>query len=509
MRKRRSQEISREYKIMVIDDEEGIVDVVTAMLARGGYWSKGFTDPIEALKELEEEHYDLLILDYFMLPIRGDQVVERIRETNYELYILLLTGHKEMAPPVSTLRSLAIQGYCEKSERTDQLELLVESAIKSVGQMRLIKQFQEGLNSILGAVPKIYQLQPIGNILEEILRQILPLVKGEDAFILVDELPESLNRGQEEGEQETEEPKSIFCGIGKYRGSVGSLFNVLGHELIEAIGRARTDCVRTFAPEGVILPLYNEQGDSIGVLYVRNVSSEEGVKLLEIYAHQASSSISNAFLHSLVNIKNEELHETYSQLKRRYMETVEVLRLAVDAKDEYTCGHSDRVSELAVELARVSGFGEEEVEKVRITGLFHDIGKIGTADDILLKTDSLDHDEYEEIKRHPVKGAMILAAVSMFEDIVPCIRQHHERYDGKGYPDGLSGDDIEITARIIAVVDAFDAMTSDRLYRSHLSLDDAKQQLRDGAGTQFDPEMVLGFLDLMESKPEIMNIIKR
>ncbi len=510
MRKRHGQEVSQDYKIMVIDDEEGIVDIVTAMLTRSGYWSKGFTDPVRALKELEQEHYDLLILDYFMLPLRGDQVVERIRETNYELYILLLTGHKEMAPPVSTLKSLAIQAYCEKSDRTDQLELLVESAIKSVGQMRLIKQFQEGLNSILCSVPKIYQLQPIGNILEEILRQILPLVKGEDAFILVDELPESFSKAQNgSGVIVNEEPKSIFCGIGKYRGSVGSFFNVLDHELIEAIGRARTNCSRTFAPEGIILPLCDEHGSSIGVLYAHNVSSEEGIKLLEIYAHQASSSISNAFLHSLVNIKNEELHETYTQLKKRYMETVEVLRLAVDAKDEYTCGHSDRVSALAVELAQASGFSEEDIEKVRITGLFHDIGKIGTADDILLKTDTLDPDEYDEIKRHPVKGAMILAAVSMFEDIVPCIRQHHERYDGEGYPDGLHGEDIEITARIIAVVDAFDAMTSDRLYRTHLSLDDAKQQLRDGAGTQFDPVLVQRFLDLMETKPEILDIIKR
>lgn len=508
MRKRYGQEISRDYKIMVVDDEEGIIDTVVAMLARSGYWCKGFTNPLEALDELKREHYDLLILDYFMEPIHGDEVVGRIRKTDYELYILLLTGHKDLAPPVSTLKSLDIQAYCEKSDRTDQLQLLVESGIKSISQMRTIKQFQDGLNSILGAVPKIYQLQPIGNILEEILQQILPLVNGEDAFVLIDEVPESFGAAAGVG-YEPKDRKSIFCGIGMYRVSVDSFAGMLDHELMEAVGRARTDCQLTYAPEGVVLPLCDEQNRSLGVIYARNVSSEYGIKLLEIYAHQAASSISNAFLHSLVNIKNDELHETYAQLKQRYMDTVEVLRLAVDAKDEYTRGHSDRVAALAVEIGRASGFDADELEELRVAGLFHDIGKIGTADDILLKTDTLDEAEYEEIKRHPVKGAMILSAVSMFEGIVPAIRHHHERFDGKGYPDGLAGEDIELSARIVAVADAFDAMTSDRQYRTHLTIDDAIDQLRDGAGTQFDPEVVACLLHLIEENSDILDIIRR
>lgn len=553
MRKHQSHAVSQEYRIMVVDDEEGIVDVVTAMLRRAGYWCCGFTDPIAALDELEREHYDLLILDYFMQPVQGDKVVERIRQSNYELYILLLTGHKELAPPVSTLKSLAIQGYCEKGDRTDQLELLVESGIKSIEQMRTIKRFQEGLNSILGAVPKIYQLQPIGNILEEILRQILPLVKGQDAFILVDEFPYEekpprdagepagvgAGAGGAEGESAApagvsaggapagststtlaapsasapDDRKSIFCGIGAYRGSVGSFAESLDHELMEAIGRARSSRARTQAPGGVIFPLCGENGHAIGVLYVgldalpaRGAAADDSLKLLEIYAHQAASSLSNAFLHSLVNTKNEELHETYSQLKERYMETVEVLRLAVDAKDEYTRGHSDRVSALSVRIGRALGMDDKALERLRVAGLFHDIGKIGTADDILLKNSSLTDAEYAEIKRHPVKGAMILSAVSMFEGIVPAVRHHHERYDGTGYPDGIAGEDIELDARILAVADAFDAMTSDRQYRAHLSFNDALDQLCAGSGTQFDPKIVACMLNLAETDPQSLGI---
>lgn len=483
MRKRHVPEVFSEYRIMIVDDEEGIVDAVVAMLARAGYVCRGFTDPYEALAELDRDHYDLLILDYFMQPIRGDTVVERIRRTDRDLYILLLTGHKELAPPISTLKSLDIQAYCEKSDRLDQLQLLVESGVKSVSQMRTIRQFKDGLNSILTAVPKIYQLQPIGNILEEILEELLPLVKSEDAFILIDEVDDEVDAP---GEGASGSAKSIFRGIGSYHVPVGSFAGMLGHELMEAIGRSRTTCELQTVPEGVILPLVTERNRSIGVIFVSGVSSSDGVRLLEIYARQAASSLSNAFLHSLVNTRNEELHETYRQLKRQYMDTIEVLRLAVDAKDEYTRGHSDRVARIAVEIGRCYGLDERSLEKLRVAGMFHDIGKIGTADDILLKTDKLSDDEYAEVKLHPLKGAMILSAVSMFEDIVPYVRHHHERIDGTGYPDHLRGDQIELEARIIAIADAFDAMLSDRQYRSHLSLEAACEQLERGRGTQFD-----------------------
>lgn len=332
-------------------------------------------------------------------------------------------------------------------------------------------------------------------------------MKSQDAFILIDEVPESLEEMATAAREDDGSRKSIFCGVGSFQGSVGSFASTLDHELMEAIGKARTERRITFGSDGVILPLNDEQGTSLGAIYANNVSSEYGIKLLEIYAHQAASSISNAFLHSLVNVKNEELSDTYALLKTRYLDTIEVLRLAVDAKDEYTRGHSDRVAKLAVELGRKLGFDDEHLEELRVAGLFHDIGKIGTADDILLKTESLDASEYDEIKRHPVKGAMILSAVSMFEGIVPSVRHHHERWDGSGYPDGLAGEDIELPARIIAVADALDAMTSDRQYRSHLTLEKAVEQLREGAGSQFDERVVGCLLELFDERPEIREIV--
>ncbi len=496
MRKNKVQEeINDAFRLMIIDDDEGIIDSVSALLKRMGYVIDGYLNPVDGLKRLKEEHYDLLILDYFMLPMHGDEVVENIRDFDKELYILLLTGYKDLAPPIETIKLLDIQAYCEKSERLDQLLLLVESGIKSISQMRTIKKFRDGLNNILGAVPKIYQLQPIGNILEEILHRILPLLNSEDAFILVDNLTEVASAD-----------KSIFRGIGTYNVDVRDFMKMLDPKLMEAIGTARTKPEIIVLNDGVILPLINEMRKAIGVIYVSSRDVDEGIELLEIYAGQAASSINNAFLHSLVNVKNEELNRTYAQLKTRYMDTIEALRLAVDAKDVYTRGHSDRVAYFATLIGKEYGLSETELETLRIGGVFHDIGKIGTADDILLKTDKLDKADFEEIKRHPMKGALILSAVSMFSDVVPIVRHHHERIDGKGYPDNLKGDKIPLAARIISVADAFDAMTSDRQYRLRLSLEEAIDQLKTGAGTQFDKGVVETFLELIKQEDVIKNI---
>jgi putative nucleotidyltransferase with HDIG domain len=161
-------------------------------------------------------------------------------------------------------------------------------------------------------------------------------------------------------------------------------------------------------------------------------------------------------------------------------------------------GHSDRVAYFGVKIGDALGLDGQDLETLRISGFFHDIGKIGTADDILLKTDRLNEREYLEIQKHPLKGARILSAVSMFRDVVPVVKCHHERIDGTGYPEGLKGNEIPYLARIISVADAFDAMMSDRLYRSKLNLEEARQQLIGGADSQFDKDMVEVFVKLID-----------
>lgn len=496
MRKKRNI-VSQDIRILIVDDEQGIIDSLSILLRRSGYYYEGVTNPLEAIEKIRNEHFDMMILDFLMVPIHGDEVVRIIRQFNTDLYILLLTGHKDLAPPLETIKALDIQGYCEKSDRFDQLQLLIESGVKSITMMNTIKQFRDGLNKILKSVPRIYQLQPLGSILEDILVELLPLLNSKNAFILVDNIID-----------QRETKKSIFRGIGKFKTDIADFMPMLDSQLLDEIGKAKITRQVNIVHTGIILPLVNEYNECIGVIYVESTESpvtdlSGGYKLIQIYAAQAASSLTNAFLHSLVNMKNEELSHTYEQLRIRYMDTIEALRQVVDTKDEYTRGHSDRVSYYCVRIAKAIGLSRDEIETLRIAGLFHDIGKMSITDDILLKCEKLDPKEYEEIKKHPIKGARILSVLSMFKDVVPVVKCHHERPDGKGYPEGLKGDEIPFLARIVSVADAFDAMMSDRHYRSRLDLKSAIKQLINGAGTQFDPDVVKYFVEMLKNYSSI------
>ncbi|MBP3831264.1 MAG: HD domain-containing protein [Clostridia bacterium] len=325
------------YKILAVDDEIGIVDSLSIFLKRSGYSFAGETDPVKAIERLKTEHFDLLLLDFIMTPLHGDQVVEEIRKFNKDLYIILLTGHKDLAPPLETIRRLDIQGYCEKSDKFDQLLLLIESGIKSVAQMNEIKRI------------------------------------------------------------------------------------------------------------------------------------------------------------------NDELSDTYEKLEQAYMESIQTVRYTVEAKDTYTRGHSDRVSEYSVLIGQKLGLPEEDIRRLRIGGLFHDIGKIGVPDNILQKNGKLSDDEYSEIKNHPTIGVHILSNATMFQDILPIVKHHHERYDGRGYPSQLKGEEIPYLARIAAVADAFDAMTSRRVYRDSLPIDTVITEIEKNKGTQFDPQIAETFLDILKN----------
>ena len=277
------QEIQKQpYKIIAVDDESGIIDSLSVFLKRSGYQLTGVTDPLKAIEYVKNEHFDLMLLDFIMTPIHGDTVVEEIRKFNSDLYILLLTGHKDLAPPLETIRKLSIQGYCEKNDKFDQLLLLIESAIKSIEQMNMIKKI------------------------------------------------------------------------------------------------------------------------------------------------------------------NQELVLSKEELEKSYLESIQTLRYAVEAKDEYTRGHSDRVSAIAVLIGKYMGLNKADLKRLEIGGLFHDIGKIGVPDNILLKDAKLTDDEYGEIKNHPSIGKHILSSATIFKDILPIVYHHHEHFNGTGYPGKISENEIPL-----------------------------------------------------------------
>jgi putative two-component system response regulator len=176
-----------------------------------------------------------------------------------------------------------------------------------------------------------------------------------------------------------------------------------------------------------------------------------------------------------------------------------MLAQAVEAKDPYTEGHLQRISSYAEQMAHACGLSQGEVTQVRYGGILHDIGKIGVNDTILLKPGSLTSDEYEQIKQHPSIGAGIIGQMRFAPEVAPIIRGHHEYWNGRGYPDGLAGEAIPLGARIIAIVDSFDAMTTNRPYRQAMEIQPALAELVSAAGTQFDPALLAVFLDLVRS----------
>jgi putative nucleotidyltransferase with HDIG domain len=191
--------------------------------------------------------------------------------------------------------------------------------------------------------------------------------------------------------------------------------------------------------------------------------------------------------------------QRYIDMRDVYLSTVQALTAAIDAKDPYTRGHSDRVTKYAVATARHLKLPEDQVEILQYVALLHDMGKIGIKDSILNKPGKLRDDEYAEIKKHPVIGAEIAAEIKFLSKGAEIVRHHHEWYDGRGYPDGLHGEKIPLGARILAVADAYDAMTTDRPYRKALTTAAAIDELLAGRGTQFDPEIADALISVLQS----------
>jgi putative nucleotidyltransferase with HDIG domain len=195
-----------------------------------------------------------------------------------------------------------------------------------------------------------------------------------------------------------------------------------------------------------------------------------------------------------VALSNSRLVKELDQLN---WGTLTALALAIDEKSPWTSGHSGRVTNMALKIGKVFGFNQEELDNLHRAGLLHDIGKIGTPPDILDKHEKLTNEEYRIIQEHPGKGARILKPIKAYADIIPIVKEHHEWFNGKGYPNGLAGEALSLGSRIMAVADTFDAIISDRPYRSGMSREGVIECIKEGAGNQFDPMVVQAFLEVM------------
>jgi len=212
----------------------------------------------------------------------------------------------------------------------------------------------------------------------------------------------------------------------------------------------------------------------------------------------------NIILEKKVEERTGVLKKLYHNMQSAYMATVKALAQAIDAKDHYTHSHSQNVTKYAVAIAKEMGFSQREVNTLEEACQLHDLGKIGIHDYILNKSEKLTQEEWEKIRSHSLRGAEILEPLTFLDKVIILIRQHHERYDGTGYPNGLIREEIKLGARIIAVADAFDAMISERPYRKAYSKEYTISKLKETSGTQFDPRVVKAFLEVLKKEPGIV-----
>ncbi len=262
----------------------------------------------------------------------------------------------------------------------------------------------------------------------------------------------------------------------------------------EPIGYADTTAIYSvplefyqLEPQILVHPLTRD-GEELGFLIAGGkcgddpqVSSHE-TKLMESISGMLGAALENAAL--------------YHRQHLTFMGTIKALSGAIDAKDQYTRGHSERVAKLSEMLALKIGYTPEAAERIRISGLVHDLGKIGVPESVLCKPSRLTDEEFGQIKLHPTIGYEIIKDIPDLNDLLPGVLHHHERWDGNGYPAGLAGKDIPEMARIMALADTFDAMSSNRAYRSGLPREKVFAEFRKCAGSQFDPDLVEPFLSL-------------
>ena len=227
------------------------------------------------------------------------------------------------------------------------------------------------------------------------------------------------------------------------------------------------------------------------------------IRKLHIYSDDELGKLTASFnqMTDLTAMQQKELGNYAQELEQSYLSTIKVLTAAIDARDPYTLGHSTRVAKLALSIGKAIGLSRQELDDLEIASLFHDVGKLKTPDYVLLKEGPLDAMEQREITSHCEYGVAILSRARSLQKYIPAVRHHHEWFNGDGYPDGLRGDQIPLHAAIIAIADAFDAMTSVRPYKSSFTRDDALEELTRFSGRQFDPSLVDVFKAALDSDP--------
>lgn len=493
----------RVFKSLIVDDDKAVREALSEILTEEGYLIELASDGVEAVRKIKKERFDAVFSDVWMPKMNGVDLLKKVKEYDPTIPVAMITGYPDIKVAVEAIKEGA-SDFITKPIRIDQVlvvmkklskerQLLLENAelAKEVEQKRTIESLNKKLHKKIKEISVLYSIsetfsEPIKE--EDLLQRIVNMAceitdAGKSSLMIVDnESKELIIKAAKGIDEDIVDRQRIPIGSGV----AGKVVLTGEHLFINGL------------TEGVHL-LNNKEhhkGDSLisvplkiadkifGVLNVADRLSggrftEEDLYMLLTLAKKGALRIENTIL--------------YESIYNNLIDTLKTMINAIEARDMYTRTHSQRVTELAMEIAHEMGCSDEERETIGLGGLLHDIGKIGIRDSILLKPGGLSREEFDTIKTHPIIGEKIVEPLEILPVERTIIRNHHERWDGKGYPDGLSGEEIPILARILSVADAFDAMITDRPYRKAKSKEEAIDEIEELSGYQFDINVVEKF----------------
>ncbi|HXL14634.1 MAG TPA: HD domain-containing phosphohydrolase [Methylomirabilota bacterium] len=500
--------------ILVVDDDRRVVDLLQISLSQNGYHVTTASTGEEGLESVRRETPDLVILDLRLPKKNGFEVCAALKsaketsaipvimvsataEVDARLQGLMHGADDYLTKPFSPKELLIkVRRIFERLEKTETLSTKNRELETEVARNRedLVVRNKElrfqvfSLETLMGLTHQLNSSLDLEALMGTVILSVVGQLRVNSACLFLTD--------------QREDPKRLdawtFKGVKE--DLVRSIHFMYEDEFIRAIlpvegeeGRAVRlgDLSEDPSLERSVGPLY-----AAGFTLVCPVMMKQKLTAILAVGEKVSGQDFQSTDLEMVKALSEsagiaiENARLFKDLQETYLATVRVLVSTIEAKDPYTHGHTERVAQYAVGIAREMDFSQDEIQTIQLGAFLHDIGKLHTSDSILHKPGALTDEEWRLVKAHPVRGAQMLQGVKFLEKATDLVRHHHERVDGKGYPDGLRGDEITIGAKIVNVADAFDAMTTERPYRSGLTMEQAVAQLEEKAGTQFASEVV-------------------
>jgi response regulator RpfG family c-di-GMP phosphodiesterase len=488
-------------RILVVDDERVIREILAEFLTLEGFSVHTVEDGEKALTELRLRPYDLLITDLKMPRLSGLQLLEKIEAERLGVLTVLMTGFGTVETAIEAMKKGAYD-YLLKPFKVEEVIHVVRRALYRQRLQAENIRLREALTiyRVSEAIALSHDIEHIFNV---ILRAAIDEVKADVATLhLVD---------AETGRYE--ERVKVIASDDAPRGLPSPSFALLSEQFAQGMpilahgGKAGRFFTEQSVPADlasfVAVPLQT-RGHMVGVLNVFSFTPgkkfDEGHrKMLSVLASRAASAIDNARLYGELVASNDSLTRANQTLEEMFQQTVAGFAQALEESDLYTRGHSERVAVYSEILARGLTLPDFEIRRIVQAGVMHDVGKIGVRYDMLNKPGKLTPEEVAVFRQHPEKGKRILEPVPCLHGLIDGCWCHHEWFDGGGYPRGLRGHAIPLVGRVVAIADAYDAMTSDRAYRRALPHEVAIGEIERCAGTQFDPELSDAFVRLVEA----------